>query len=508
MTLKIHGTDNVQLNTISEASIFAGLTGAGSSVISSVYVTDNFYNNTGANAVDTTGGYIRLLGINFYPGSTLVVGSINAISLTYVSTTELRAQLPAQASGEYTLYLTNPNGSLYIKPNAVAYSGAVQWVTGTTLPSQTPGTITTSIQLQATGDGAITYTLKAGSSLPGTITLNSSTGLLTGTPPALTQNTNFTFTVIATDVDLQSTPRTFTLPIVANAVESRILLVGGGGSGGNQTGGGAGGFVDIQRLVRLGISYQFTVGLGGTPPTTYYPGSGSIPGGVYSGDNTAGQNTVFAANIASDTLTAIGGGRGATPSSNSVPANYGSLYTDGGSGGGDLAGIGLGLQPTSASGGFGNSSGNRGGGGGAGEAGDVDGQGFGGDGLISDITGTATYYAGGGGAFGYKNNGSLGGGGNGGLLSGLNKISPINGTPGTGSGGGGGRWPHNIYNYTGARDGSIRSASGGSGILILRIPNTYTATFSGGTTFTLNTGVAGYKIYSITQAVNQTVTLQ
>lgn len=504
MTLKIHGTDNVQPNTISEASIFAGITGAGATVISSVYVTDSLYNNTGANAVDTTGGYIKLLGINFYPGSTLVIGSVSAISLTYVSTTELRAQLPAQASGEYTLYLTNPNGSLYIKPAGVSYSGAVQWITGTILPSQPLGTTTTSIQLEATGDGAITYTLQTGSSLPGTMTLNSSTGLLSGAPPTVTTGTNFSFTVIATDIDNQSTPRTFTLPVAANALAGRLLLVGGGGSGGNQTGGGGGGFIDRELLIRLGVNYQFTVGLGGTRVTTYYPGNGSYPGGTFSGDNTAGQSTVFAANLTNETLTAIGGGRGATPNSSSVPANYGSLYTNGGSGGADAAGAGLGLQPTSTSGGFGNN-GSSTAGGGAGEPGGTDGTGHGGDGLISDITGTLTYYAGGGG--GYNNGpGGLGGGSNGGYVSGSTSYSPANAAANTGGGGGAGRWPYTISTVFTARDGSDSGAAGGSGILVLKVPNTYTATFSAGTTFSTITSVAGYNIYSVTAAVDQTVT--
>jgi len=505
MTLKIHGTDNVQPNTISEASIIAGITGAGATVISSVFVTDNLYNNTGANAVDTTGGYIKLLGINFFPGSILVVGSVSAISLTYVSTTELRAQLPAQAAGEYTLYLTNPNGSLYIKPNAVAYSGAVQWVTGTTLPSQPSGTITTSIQLQATGDGAITYTLKAGSSLPGTITLNSSTGLLTGNPPAVTQNTNFSFTIVATDIDLQSTQRTFTLPVVTNAISGRILLVGGGGAGGNETGGGAGGFIDRQILVRLGVSYEFTVGLGGTSSTAYYPES--FASYIFSGDNLPGQNTVFAANITNDTLTAIGGGRGASPNSSNNPADYGSLYINGGSGGADAAGPGLGLQPTSASGGFGNNGGGQyGGGGGAGEPSETDGQGHGGDGLTSDITGTATYYAGGGGSI-WAKPGGLGGGGKGHRISGSSFEPADSGTANTGGGGGAGIWPYTIWTVFTNRNGANRGGAGGSGILVLRIPNTNTATFSPETTFSTITSVAGFNIYRVTAANNQTVTL-
>jgi hypothetical protein len=43
--------------------------------------------------------------------------------------------------------------------------------------------------------------------------------------------------------------------------------------------------------------------------------------------------------------------------------------------------------------------------------------------------------------------------------------------------------------------------------VILKIPSTRTATFSAGVTSSLNTGVAGFKIYTITAAgVSDTVT--
>jgi hypothetical protein len=40
--------------------------------------------------------------------------------------------------------------------------------------------------------------------------------------------------------------------------------------------------------------------------------------------------------------------------------------------------------------------------------------------------------------------------------------------------------------------------TGGSGIVFLKIPNTYTATFSGGLTTTTITSVSGYNIYKVT----------
>jgi len=40
--------------------------------------------------------------------------------------------------------------------------------------------------------------------------------------------------------------------------------------------------------------------------------------------------------------------------------------------------------------------------------------------------------------------------------------------------------------------------TGGSGIVILRVPNIYSATFSGGLTSSLSTAVTGYNTYTVT----------
>jgi hypothetical protein len=41
-------------------------------------------------------------------------------------------------------------------------------------------------------------------------------------------------------------------------------------------------------------------------------------------------------------------------------------------------------------------------------------------------------------------------------------------------------------------------ANGGSGVVILKVPNTHTATFSGGVTSSLSTSVSGFNIYTVT----------
>jgi hypothetical protein len=72
------------------------------------------------------------------------------------------------------------------------------------------------------------------------------------------------------------------------------------------------------------------------------------------------------------------------------------------------------------------------------------------------------------------------------------------GTANTGGGGGG----------TGGDPGVKTSGAGGSGIVIIKIPDTITATFSAGVTSSLSTSVAGFKIYTVTatSTTSETVT--
>jgi hypothetical protein len=104
--------------------------------------------------------------------------------------------------------------------------------------------------------------------------------------------------------------------------------------------------------------------------------------------------------------------------------------------------------------------------------------------LAYSITGSSATYAGGGGGAAYPSGAPYGTGGTGG--GGAGNVA---GTANTGGGGG-------------------ATKNGGSGIVILKIVDTLTATFSGGVTSSLSTAVSGFKIYTITatSTTSETVT--
>lgn len=242
--------------------------------------------------------------------------------------------------------------------------------------------------------------------------------------------------------------------LIPNTYSGSYLIVAGGGGGGGQEGGGAGagGMLTGTQTFVGGTTYSFTVGGGG---------AGAV------GQGTTGSNsTAFS-------LTALGGGGGGSGS--------GAAAGNGGSGGGaggysNPTAKGLGTAGQGNNGGNGDAAPNYGGGGGggAGGVGQAAGGSVGGNGgvgLQSSITGTATYYAGGGGG-GIYSSGSGGTGGSGGGANGGNGGSGTyapSGTANTGGGGGGGG------NIGGFQSGG----TGGSGVIIISVP---TADYSGNTT--------------------------
>ena len=361
---------------------------------------------------------------------------------------------------------------------------------------------TQSFTVEATDpeSGAVTYSLESGT-LPSGLSLNSSTGVISGTASAVGSNTTSTFTIRASDTSSNTTDRQFTITVNAPSVTSYtssgtfsvpsgltavdVLVIAGGGGGGTEHsgGGGAGGLI-----YRPG----FTVTPGGTVTVTVGDGgqgfsqvrdSGQGPGQGFSGDT--GQDSVFG------TLTSKGGGGGGTWSNGQPPGGSGQTSVDGKSGGSGGGGSdpnaqapssgGAAIQPNQPGesgnygfgypGGGGNTSNLGGGGGGSGGVGVPGSQtGAGGPGKAYSISGSSVTYAGGGGGGGPNNTplsrpaGGSGGGGEGGWSPGGSGPSPaLAGTPGTanrGSGGGGGYDDQPGYITTGG--------NGGKGIVIVK----------------------------------------
>ena len=274
------------------------------------------------------------------------------------------------------------------------------------------------------------------------------------------------FRVALDDEDAVTNVYTFTPPSYATTV--RALVVAGGGPGGYRSGGGggAGGYIYNAALaVEGGNAYTITVGEGGAA-------SGAITAFGSQGGNSSISNGV------TEVICRIGGGAGGNGHRNNATWCVGQ---SGGSGGG-ASGAANNAVGTAAPG-QGNNGGKGesvtssffgGGGGGAGSSGEsafITGNNVnapsGGSGLECDITGVATFYAGGGGAGSDElasKPGAPGSGGSGIGGTGSRKVSgtaaaATQGMDGTGSGGGGG---------CGDDAALYQGGDGGDGIVIIR----------------------------------------
>lgn len=214
--LKIYYTDADSSQWVDVVNSQVGPTGpagtAGSSasvpLITSIAITNSSYTVLDDTAVDTAGGYIKITGSGFASGCTVVIGSVLATSVTFVSSTEVRAQVPAQAAGSYTIYLQNSDGTLAMRVLGLNYGSMPSWSTGTSFSLTAP---TISYQFAASSDSAVTYSVQAGSSLPSGLSLSSG-GLMSGTVSG-SGSTTYNFTLEATDAENQNTPRTFAVTI-------------------------------------------------------------------------------------------------------------------------------------------------------------------------------------------------------------------------------------------------------------------------------------------------------
>ena len=186
-------------------------TGAGA-VSSSPTITSIVYTGDDTATNIAGGDTVTLNGTNFNTGVIVLVATTQVSQVTRVSATQLTFLAPANATGSYILYVVNPDGSSAISVPGLQYSGVPAWTTASgSLGSSNQNTSFTTT-IAATGDAPVSYAIVSGA-LPAGVTLNSSTGVISGTTPSVASSTTYTFTIRATDAQNQDTNRVFSLTV-------------------------------------------------------------------------------------------------------------------------------------------------------------------------------------------------------------------------------------------------------------------------------------------------------
>ena len=278
---------------------------------------------------------IVITGSNFQSGATVkFVGDngtqYNSPTVTFTNSTSITAKTPATAlsvSNEpYDVVVTNPSGLSGTGSDFLDAGGVPAFTSSAGSLGTIPDAVRTGVNLNAGAtdpDGdTITYSISVGS-LPAGLSINTSSGVITGTASAVGSDTTSTFTVSAatpSDTSTRQFSITVAAPIASGGTELvynvggtnyvshtftsngnfvlnstkalEIMMIGGGGHGGvwHSGAGGAGAMIEASGSVSAG-TYAMVRGAGGTNN-----GDGVV-------GNSGSASTGFG-------MTAYGGGRG------------------------------------------------------------------------------------------------------------------------------------------------------------------------------------------------------
>ena len=153
--------------------------------------------------------------INNSTGATVVADEVS-----FSSATSITAKFTLPVDGTYKLYIENPDGNAVQTGAVLTVSDVPAWVTAAgSLGSFGNGSSFGTITLTATNSVSMA---KVSGTFPGGMTLNSGSGssTLTGTESGATSDTQYSFTIRATDAEGQTADRAFTITINVGANNS------------------------------------------------------------------------------------------------------------------------------------------------------------------------------------------------------------------------------------------------------------------------------------------------
>ena len=160
----------------------------------------NFVNRANVEAVATNGAIVQ------------------ADTVTFNSATSISAAFTITTDGTYFLRIENPDGNAVRSSSALlTVSDAPAWTTAAgSLGTNAAGS---SVSYTVAATGATSFSKTTGT-FPGGVSLNTSTGVISGTESGATAETTYSFTIRATDAEGQTADRAFSITITVGVNNS------------------------------------------------------------------------------------------------------------------------------------------------------------------------------------------------------------------------------------------------------------------------------------------------
>ena len=166
--------------------------------------------------IENTQTSVTIAGTNFVSVPTVeAIGSTGAIvradEVSFTSSTSIVAKFTLPIDGTYFVRVENNDGNAVRSSSALlTVSDAPAWTTSAgSLGSNAAGS---SVSYTVAATNATSFAVQSGS-LPGGVSLNTSTGAITGTESGATAETTYSFTIRATDAQSQTADRAFSITI-------------------------------------------------------------------------------------------------------------------------------------------------------------------------------------------------------------------------------------------------------------------------------------------------------
>ena len=173
--------------------------------------------------IENTQTSITITGTNFVNGANVEAVATNgaivqADTVTFNSATSISAAFTIATDGTYFLRIENPDGNAVRSSSALlTVSDAPAWTTSA--GSLGSNASNTSVSYTVAATGATSFSKTAGT-FPGGVSLNTSTGVISGTESGATAETTYSFTIRATDAEGQTADRAFSITITVGVNNS------------------------------------------------------------------------------------------------------------------------------------------------------------------------------------------------------------------------------------------------------------------------------------------------